>query len=288
MNVRPPAESPPRATPIPPPTSVNRDEKTRGHQSTQSTTATVTTPNLEKLEVALIQATSRVESLSTVVADQNRKIEVLVQDNTDLRDEIRNLSQTFQRSKRDLQMVENTINKMTVELKTKFEKMLEKSEGRIQGPIDRLLEELGRMRANPPAPVHVSGITTFPPNTPFTADPAAESEGSWTPREDYGFNKLHYQDNYEHHGQPVRVARYSSHLKNLSLKDCRTITTVGATIAGTAGVGARPAEATQGTVHSFQTTFPRTCPFKTGFLYSCNRTLPLPRHRLFSQHRPRP
>ncbi|KAI0256953.1 hypothetical protein BJV78DRAFT_319859 [Lactifluus subvellereus] len=205
INARPPAQSPPRATPIPPPTSVNRDEKTRGRQFTQSTTAAVTTPNLETLEDALIQATSRIESLKTVVGEQNRKIEMMAQDNTALRDEIRNLSQTFQRSKRDLQMVENTINKMTVELKTKFEKMLEKSEGRIQGPIDRLLEELGRMRANPPAPVHVSGITTFPPNTPFPAEPATEGEGSWAPREDYipaGFNKSHYQENYEHHEQP--------------------------------------------------------------------------------------
>jgi hypothetical protein len=191
---------------------VKGDEKTQGPQSTQSTLAVVTTSNLE---TSLLQTTSRIERLVTIVAEQNRKIEMLVQDNTNLRDEVRNLSQVVQRSKRDFQMFEITINKMTVELKTKFEKMLEKSEGRLQGPIDRLLEELGRVRANPPAPVHVSGITTFPPNTPFTTEPAAEGEGSWVPREEYipaGHNKQHYQQSY-HQGQPVRVARYPLHAK---------------------------------------------------------------------------
>jgi hypothetical protein len=192
---------------------VKRDDKTQGPQST---TAIIATP---ELGTSLVRATSRIEALAIVVAEQNRKIEMLVQDNTDLRDEVRNLSQTFQRSKRDLQMFEITINKMTLELRTKFEKMLEKSEGRIQGPIDRLLEELGRVRANPPAPVHVSGITAFPPNTPFTAEPAAEGDGRWGPREEYipaGINKPHYQESYEHHGQPVRVVCYALHAKTYS------------------------------------------------------------------------
>jgi hypothetical protein len=186
---------------VSPPTSVNH-EKTRGSESTTVVATTST------LETSLIQATSRIEALAILVADQNWKIGKLRQDNADLRDEFKKLSQTFQKSKRDLQMFEVTINKMTCELKTKFEKMLDKSHSRIQEPIDRLLEELGRMHANIPPPVHVSGVSTFPSNTPFAAEPVEEENGGWGPREDYtpaGFNKQHYQEAYEYHGQPVRI-----------------------------------------------------------------------------------
>ena len=182
--------------------SMKSDEKVRfeGPQSPQSTAS---------LEGSLVKAISRIETLTTTIAEQNRKIEVLVQDNTHLRDEIRNLSQTLQSSKRDLQRVEYTIPKITGELKGKFEKLLEKSESRIQGPIDRLLEEFGRMRAaNPPAPAHMPGITTFPSNTPFAPEPTT-GDSEWAPRDDYipaGLNKQHYQENCEQHGPPVRLA----------------------------------------------------------------------------------
>jgi hypothetical protein len=181
------------------------DEKTRfeGPPSPQPTAS---------LEGSLVLAISRIEALTTTIAEQNRKIGVLVQDNTHLRDEIRNLSQTLQSSKRDLQRVEYTIPKITGELKVKFEKLLEKSESRIQGPIDRLLEEFGRMRAAnppaPPAPAHMPGITTFPSNTPFSPEPTT-GDSEWAPRDDYipaDLNKQHYQENYEQHGPPVRLA----------------------------------------------------------------------------------
>ncbi|KAH9981038.1 hypothetical protein BGW80DRAFT_305822 [Lactifluus volemus] len=107
---------------VSPPTYVNHDEKARGPEST---TVVVTTPTLE---ASLIQATSKIDALVMVVSDQNQKIGKLGQDNADLRNEIRNLSQTFQKSKRDLQMFEITINKITCELRTKFEKMFDKSQ----------------------------------------------------------------------------------------------------------------------------------------------------------------
>jgi hypothetical protein len=171
---------------------VRSDEKMKleGPQSTRSTTS---------LEGSLVRAISKIETLTTTIAEQNRKIDMLVQDNTDLRDEIRNLSQTLQLSKRDLQRVEYTIPKMTGELKGKFEKMLEKSESRLQGPIDRLLEELGRMRGNPSAPVHMPNVTTYPPNTPFPPESVAGDNG-WAPRDDFipadHLNKQHYQENF--------------------------------------------------------------------------------------------
>lgn len=169
---------------------------------------------MASLEGSLVQAISKIETLTTTIAEQNRKIEVLVSDNKGLRDEIRNLSQTLQSSKRDLQRVEYTIPKMTGELKVKFEKMLEKSESRIQGPIDRLLEEVGRMCANPPTPaplpVHVPSAATFPPDPPFAPEPPA-GESGWAHHDDYlpaDLNRPHphYHDNYEHHGPPVRLS----------------------------------------------------------------------------------
>ncbi|KAI9454971.1 hypothetical protein BJY52DRAFT_690095 [Lactarius psammicola] len=176
-----------------PVTSVN-DEEAQAPQPTPTT-----------LESILLLAITRIETLTTILGEQNKRIEQLVQDNTHLRDELTSLSRTFQISKRDLQRVENTIPKLTTELKTKFEKMLEKTEGRIQGPIDRLLEELGRIRASPPTPVHVSSITTFPQNTQFVPESQAEGESSWTPSEDYNpprLNKQHYQEKCEPPVQP--------------------------------------------------------------------------------------
>jgi len=105
-----------------------------------------------------------IEELTSTLKEQNKMIEKLVQDNMLLRD--------------DLQRVENTIPKLAVELKTEFENMLEKTEDRIQGPIDRLLEELGRIRAAAPTPVHVSSIKTSPHVTPSVPDSRAEGEGS--------------------------------------------------------------------------------------------------------------
>jgi hypothetical protein len=180
--------------------STKGDEKSQGPQFAQSSTGT--------LEQSVVQAISKIEALTTTIAEQNRKIEMLVQDNTDLRDEVRNLSKTLQMSKRDMQRVENLIPKMTDELRVKFERIMEKSQGRIQGPIDRLLEELGRIRANPPAPAHVPDITAFPPSTSFASEHPANN-GGWVPRDDYipaEFNKHHYQENWEQHGQPVRLA----------------------------------------------------------------------------------
>ena len=195
------------------------------------------------LEPTLLLAITRIEGLNITVGEQNKRIEELVQDNGRLRDELINLSRTFQLSKRDLQRVENTIPKLTAELKTRFEKMLEKTEGRIQGPIDRLLEELGRLRARPPTPVHVSSITTFPQNTQFVPESQTEGEGNWAPQEEYNTpgpsNKQpHYQENCEPHVQPVRSALLSmaSLIYPRSLPN--TITMVEAAIAHSADAGA--------------------------------------------------
>ena len=174
------------------------------------------------LEPRLRHLIARIEGLSMTIEQQSKIVGQLVQDNISLRDELSNLSRTFQLSKRDLQRVENTIPKLTTELKTKFEKMLEKSEGRIQGPIDRLLEELGRIRACPPTPVHVSSITTFPQNTQFVAESQTEGEGSWAPPEDYNppgpSNKQHYQEHCEPHVQPVSKKTLIHCVADLSLK----------------------------------------------------------------------
>ena len=122
----------------------------------------------KSLEPEHIPATT-IKELTITLKEQNKRIEELIRDNDRLRDELINLSRTFQMSKRDLQRVEDSIPKLSAELKTKFEKMLETTESRIQGPIDRLLEELGRLRANP---------------TPIPAN-QAQGEGSWAQPEDY-------------------------------------------------------------------------------------------------------
>jgi len=154
---------------------------------------------------------SGIEALTTTIAEQNKKIEVLVQDNTVLRNEIRNLSQDLKLSKRDLLRVEHTVSKMTAELKGRFDRMLEKSENnRMQGAIDRLLEELGRVRGNPltsvPAP---GGVTPLPSHTPYAPDLAA-CGGGWSSSDEYGLaepSRPNYQENWE---QPVRLARHLS------------------------------------------------------------------------------
>jgi hypothetical protein len=92
-------------------------------------------------------------------------------------------------------------------MKTKFEQMLEKAEGRIQGPIDRLLEELGRSRTNPP-PVHVSSI---PQGTQFVPESQAEGEGSWASPEDYNPPEPIYEENFEPLVQPVRNTPFPLH-----------------------------------------------------------------------------
>ncbi|KAF8265953.1 hypothetical protein EI94DRAFT_1803757 [Lactarius quietus] len=197
-----PAQISPIPAPPPDPVSPVNEEEAQAPQQTSTT-----------LEPMLLRAITTMDGLNVTIGEQNKRIEDLVQDNNHLRDEVNKLTQTFQLSKRDLQRVENTIPKLTVELKTKFEKMLEKTEDRIQAPIDRLLEELGRVRANPPTPVHVSSITTFPQNTQFVPESQAECEGSWAPQEDYNppgpSVKQHYLENCEPHVQPVRKALLS-------------------------------------------------------------------------------
>jgi exonuclease VII large subunit len=158
----------------------------------------------------------RIQNLSQIL---HRKIDGLVQGNGQLRDGIRNLSQTVQSSKKDMQRVENISNNMASELKGKFEYMLEKSENRILGPINRLSEELERIRANPPAPpVAVPSSTAFPSTAPYPPEPPA-GDGEWTSRDDYTpveSNKPHYEESWGNYRQPVRLTSQSSQAKILS------------------------------------------------------------------------
>lgn len=194
----------------------------------QPSTATVDSSRLQAM----------IDTLSSTVAAQNRKLDELAQDNRDLRDrirnlsqtlygkddelmqgnthlrnEIRNLSQTVQSSKKDMQRVENICNNMASELKCKFESMLEKSENRILGPINRLSEELERVRAKPPAPpVPVPSSTAFPPTAPFPPEPQV-GDGEWISRDDYTpaeSNKPQYEESWGNHRQPVRLTSQSS------------------------------------------------------------------------------
>jgi len=207
------------------------------------------------LEGSLAQVISKIETLTTTIVEQNRKIEMLVHDNTDLRDEIRNLSQTLQLSKRDLQRVEYTIPKMIGELKGKFEKMLDKSESRLQGPIDRLLEELGRMRANPSAPVHMPSITTSRLNAPFAPEPVP-GDSEYAPRDDFipadHLNKQHYQENFEQHvpaGPPVRFAATLIYTESLITRYSRSTTSTADPASVTSeGAAADFADTIRGTV----------------------------------------
>jgi cell division protein FtsB len=150
----------------------------------------------------------------------HRKIDGLVQGNTQLRDGIRNLSQTVQSSKKDMQRVENISNNMASELKGKFEYMLEKSENRILGPINRLSEELERIRANPPAPpVPVPSSTAFPSTVPYPPEPTA-GDGEWTSRDDYTpaeSNKPHYQESWGNNRQPVRLTSQAQILSSICI-----------------------------------------------------------------------
>jgi hypothetical protein len=139
-------------------------------------------------------------------ADLRKEVSRAVQDNAGLRDEIRNLSQAVQSSKRDMQRVENIMTKMTTDSKVKFEKLLEKSENRMLGPIHELSEQLRITRANPPAPVHMPSNTTYPPTAPFPPEPSG-GDGDWGDRDDYartGPSRPYYQGNYEKHRLSVR------------------------------------------------------------------------------------
>ncbi|KAI0277229.1 hypothetical protein BGY98DRAFT_981238 [Russula aff. rugulosa BPL654] len=189
-------------------------------RSTQSSTVALESSRLQAM----------IDTLTGTVAAQNRKLDELSQDNRDLRDrirnlsqtlhkkndelvqgnahlrdEIRNLSQTVQSSKKDMQRVENICNNMASELKGKFENMLEKSENRILGPINRLSEELERIRANPPAPpVPVPSSTAFPSTAPYPPQPPV-GDGEWTSRDDYTpseSNKPQYEESWGNNRQP--------------------------------------------------------------------------------------
>ena len=202
-------------------------------RSTQSSTVALESSRLQAM----------IDTLTGTVAAQNRKLDELSQDNRDLRDrirnlsqtlhkkndelvqgnahlrdEIRNLSQTVQSSKKDMQRVENICNNMASELKGKFENMLEKSENRILGPINRLSEELERIRANPPAPVPVPSSTAFPSTAPYPPQPPV-GDGEWISRDDYTpaeSNKPQYEESWGNNRQPVRLTSQSSQAKILS------------------------------------------------------------------------
>jgi hypothetical protein len=131
----------------------------------------------------------------------DKKVDALMQDN---RKEMRNISQTVQSTKRDVQRLENIMTKKDTELDLKVEKKLEKSENRVLGPVAQLLDEL---RANPPAPVHVPVVTAFSSTAPYPPEPPANNS-EWTTHDDYAPaepNKPNYQENYEKHRQPVRL-----------------------------------------------------------------------------------
>ncbi|KAI9508291.1 hypothetical protein F5148DRAFT_1197733, partial [Russula earlei] len=179
------------ARPSPSAISVRSDEKSSSPQSTQSS-----------LEGSLVQAISGIEALTTTVAEQNRNIEKLVQDNAGLRDEVRSLSQTVKSSTRDVQRVEYIISKMIAEFKGKFEKTLDRSESHIRGPMDRILEELGRIRANPPMPASVPSVAAYPSNTPYAPEFAA-GDPEWSSRDEYVLSEPNKpQENWEQHGPP--------------------------------------------------------------------------------------
>lgn len=133
----------------------------------------------------------------------DRKHDALTRENACLRDEIRQIVQSF---KRDMQRIENTLTKKNIELEVKIEKMLEKSENRIVGPVHRLLEEWGKARADPPPPVHVPVTTAFS-TAPYPPEPPA-GNSEWTTPDDYAPAepyKLHHQETYEKHRQLVRL-----------------------------------------------------------------------------------
>ena len=153
--------------PAPPPelvTSVKEEEE----EAPQSTSANIGLKHAPAITM---------EELTTTLREQNRRIGQLLQDNIHLRDEFTKLSRTVQLSNRDLQSVEDPI--------PKFEKMLDKAENRIQNRLDRLLVELGRIRASP-TPAHVPSTTTAPQLVPdfqgydkvFNFEPASKPSSS--------------------------------------------------------------------------------------------------------------
>src|SRR5216684_1988811 len=222
------SESPPSAALPRSTTPVKGNEKNFGPQSTQFSTAalesshlqamieTLTTTvteqnrNRDKLVQDNADLRNMIRNLSQTLQTQNKKIDVSVQNSARLRDEIWNLSRTVQSSKGDVQRIENISTRMAAELKGKFEDMLEKSENRTLGSVDRLLEELERIRSNPPAsdpPVPVPSSTAFPSTAPYPPEPLG-GDGEWTFREDYtptGSNKPHYQGSWDKFKQPVRL-----------------------------------------------------------------------------------
>ena len=167
---------------------MKRIEKAKGPRSAQFSPVALESPRIQTIPGS--------ETFTTTVEALNKKLDVLVQNNAELREEVRKLSQAVQSCKRDQQRVENVMTKMTTELKVKFESMLEKSENRILGPVDRLLEELRGMRANPPPPVHVP---VFPPTAPYPPEPPV-GNSEWPTQGDYASAepyRPHYQENHE-------------------------------------------------------------------------------------------
>lgn len=192
MNAR-HSESPPSAALRPKSaTYVKSGEKSQGPQSTQSSTAVLSSEAIKEI-------------CTPIVAGQDRKIDALIQGIADLRDEVRNgfrnLSQIVQSNKRDIQRLENVMTKMANDMKDESEVRWEK----IENHVLRFLEESKSTGANPRAPVHVP-VTTFPSTASYPPEPAA-GNSEWATRNDYAAaepNRLHYQENYERNRQPVR------------------------------------------------------------------------------------
>jgi hypothetical protein len=176
---------------------------------TLTSTALAQNRKLDELAQDNRDLRDRIRNLSQT---HHKKIDELVQGNTHLRDEIRNLSQTVQSSKKDMQRVENICNNMASELKGKFEYMLEKSENRILGPVNRLSEGLERICANPPAPpVPVPSSTALPSTAPYPPE-ITVGDGEWTSRDDYPpaeSNKPQYEESWGNYRQPVRLTSQS-------------------------------------------------------------------------------
>ena len=146
--------------------------------------------------------------LLQTVQGQDKGMKELKQGNAHLCNEFRNLTQTVQSFKKDTQRVENITNNMASELKGKVEYMLEKSENRILGPVNRLVEQVERIRVNSLAPqVPVPSSTAFPSTAPYPPEPPS-GDGEWTSRDDYTpaeSNKLQYQESWGNYRQSVRL-----------------------------------------------------------------------------------
>ena len=174
-------------------TYVKSEENSQGPPSTQPSTVVLSSEAIKEI-------------CTHIVAGQDRKFDALIHGVADLRDELRNglrnLSQTVLSNKRDIQRLENIMTKMANDMKDESEMRWEKIENRVL----RWREEFGNKRANPPAPAHVP--VTFPPTASYPPEPEpAAGNSEWATRNDYAFaepNKLHYQENYERNRHPVR------------------------------------------------------------------------------------